>query len=212
MWQLRSVIRTKDGNVRGINCPIRRVRLLALAVLLIHRIVDECLIESAGSTKHLLLGSGSAQQTPAGGDTVGEIQGKRAQSALHEALLRSERCLIGDLDPCFRERAALVTWQRSVRGNVPLGGTGSLHNITPNDFLTGFGDIETVACSFHRRPTECSSNISGDVQLLPSGGGHLRGIEARANAGGSQVQGAVRPGGLCCLGCSKPQLARQPIA
>jgi hypothetical protein len=54
-------------------------------VLLIHRIADEYLIESAGSTQHLLPRSGPRNEAATGMDTVGEIQGKRSQSALNEA-------------------------------------------------------------------------------------------------------------------------------
>ena len=83
MWQLRPVVHAKDGNVRGIDCPVRGVWLWAFAVLLIHPIIDEGLIESAGSTKHLLLCSGSAEDATTGLDSVGEVQGKRPQPAVH---------------------------------------------------------------------------------------------------------------------------------
>ena len=59
--------------------------VVAVAVLLIHRIAGECLIESAGSTQHLLLRSGPEKEAATGLDTVGEIQGKRSQTAREEA-------------------------------------------------------------------------------------------------------------------------------
>ena len=85
MERATGAAQAKDGHVRRIDGPIRRVRPWPLAVLLIHRIAGECLIESAGSTQHLLLCSGSHKEAAAGLDTVGEIQGKRSQSALNEA-------------------------------------------------------------------------------------------------------------------------------
>jgi hypothetical protein len=51
MWQLRPVIRAKDRNVRRVDCPVRGVWLGAFPMLPIHRISDECLMESAGSTE-----------------------------------------------------------------------------------------------------------------------------------------------------------------
>jgi hypothetical protein len=66
-----------------------------------------------------------------------------------------------------------VTLEGSVWLNTYLGRAGGLDLLTPNDLLTGLGDIETFPGSLHSRPTECSSNISGDVQLLLSGSGHL---------------------------------------
>ena len=81
----RSVIRSKDRNVGRIDRPIRRIRLWTLSVLLVHRVVDQCLVKSAGSTKHFLLRSGTAKEAPSGMNTVGEIQGKRPQTSLYEA-------------------------------------------------------------------------------------------------------------------------------
>ena len=78
------VVRAKDGNVRRIDYPFRGILFWTSAVLPIHRIVDECLMKSTGPTKHLLLRSGSAKETTTGLDSVGEIQGKRPQSAGHE--------------------------------------------------------------------------------------------------------------------------------
>jgi hypothetical protein len=167
--------------------------LRTFAVLLVHGIVDECLIQSAGATQDLLLCSGSAHEASTGLNTVGEIQSKRPESVLNEASRRSQRCFIRDLNPCFQEGAALNTRQRSVRGDAPLGATSGLHSITPNDFLTVPGDIETVVAGFYRGPTECCRDVSGDVQFLTSRGGHLLGIEASEHMESAHV---VAAGGL----------------
>ena len=85
MRKLRAVIRAKDGNLRGIDGPIGRIRSWALAVLFIHPITNDGLVEGTGSAQHLLLSFSPVQEAPAGMDTVGEIQGKRAQASLNEA-------------------------------------------------------------------------------------------------------------------------------
>ena len=54
-------------------------------MLLVHRVADQCLVKSAGSTKHFLLRTGTAKETSSGMNTVGEIQGKRSQTSLYEA-------------------------------------------------------------------------------------------------------------------------------
>jgi hypothetical protein len=111
--------------------------------------------------------------------TVGEIQGKRAQSPPNEAPRRPERCLIGDLDPRFTECVSLVACQRNLWANAPFGGAGSLHGIAPNDFLTIAGNVETLSGICHRRLTQCGRNSSRYVQLPPAGRSHLLGIKAR---------------------------------
>jgi hypothetical protein len=148
-------------------------------MLLIHRIVDQGLMEGAGSTEHLLLRSGSAQETSTRKEAISEIQGKRAQSDRDQASRRSKGRLIRNLDPRFPEGGAIGTWQRSIRANAPLGSTSRFHGISPDDLLTALRDIPTVTSSMHRRLPERSRNISRNLELLPSGSGHLRGIEAR---------------------------------
>src|SRR5262245_22327739 len=97
---------------------------------LIHPIIDECLIESARSTQHLLLRSRSAQEPSTGIDTVGEIQGKRAQPQGHQTSRRSERRLIRDLDPRFRKGAAIGS-------SVPCAHQSELTSDTTASFLYG---------------------------------------------------------------------------
>jgi hypothetical protein len=105
--QLRPVIQAKDRNVWRIDSPVGRVGHRAFSVLLIHRIANECVVERAGATQHFLLRSGAAKKTSTGMNTVGKIQGKRTQSERRQASRRSERRLIRDLDPRFREGAAV---------------------------------------------------------------------------------------------------------
>ena len=145
MFQFRSVIPSKDENMRGTDCRIRSIPLMPLPVVLIHGIADQRMPEAAGSTEHLLLCSGPAKEAAAGLDAVREVQSKRPHSALNQAERRSERGLIGNLDPCFAERDSLVAQQRSAWGDAPLGGTGGFHCFTPMDLVTGLGDIETFA-------------------------------------------------------------------
>jgi hypothetical protein len=111
--------------------------------------------------------------------TVGEVQGKKPQSTLNEAKRRPESGLIGNLDPCFTEHDLLPALQNSVWGDAQLGGTGGFHGFMPMYFVTVLGDMETLAGRFHRRVAEYGSQFPGDAQLLPSGRGHLLGIEAR---------------------------------
>ena len=54
---------------------------MPLPVLLIHRITDQCLVESVGSTKHLFLRPGTPKGAHAWVDTVGEIQGEGSRPA-----------------------------------------------------------------------------------------------------------------------------------
>ena len=112
--------------------------------------------EGAGSTEHPLLCSGTAEEA-AGLHAVREVQGKRPHSALNEAERRSERGLIGNLDPCFAERDSLVARQRSAWGDAPLGGTSGFNCFTPMDLVTGLGEIETFAGRLYRRAPECGS-------------------------------------------------------
>ncbi len=182
MFKFRSVILSKDGNVRRVDCPIRRIPLMPLPVVVIHGIADQCLPECAGSTEHLLLRSGPIKEASARVDTIREVQGKRPQPALNKAKRSSKRGLIRYLDRCFTKHDLLVAWKFGVRRDADFGGTGGFHGFTPMDFMAALGSIETFAGSFHRRVTECSGKLSGNAQLLPAGCSHLLGIEARQDA------------------------------
>ena len=67
---------------------------------------------------------------------------------------------IGDLNLGFRDCDLLVTWQRSVRVNAPLGGTGSFNSVTPTDFLTGAGCIDPFRIASNAdRPSEAATYL-----------------------------------------------------
>ena len=147
VFQFHSVIPSKDGNIWGIDCPIRSIPLMPLSVVLIHGIADQRMPEGTGSTEHLFLRSGPAKEAAAGVHTIREVQGKRPHPALNEAKRRSERGLIGNLDPCFAERDSLVARQRSVWGILCLAAEAASTASCQWTFVTGLGDIEAFAAS-----------------------------------------------------------------
>jgi hypothetical protein len=93
---------------------------MPLPVLLIHSIANQRMVKRARSTEDLFLRSGPVKEAPAGVYAIREVQGKRLQSALEEALRRSERGLIRNLHPCFIKLNLFVAWQHGVWGVLNL--------------------------------------------------------------------------------------------
>ena len=78
--QFSADVGPEDGYVRRIDHPIRGIRSPAPPVFGIHRVVNQGLEQGTGTTKYLLLGSGTAQEAPARERSVSEVQRERPQA------------------------------------------------------------------------------------------------------------------------------------